>query len=87
MHQTFTTDNGVDIAIYVAGYSKDDITVQRTGNYIVVEGETNSRLALEPSFYYKFKVNDADVDPELTNGVLVLHIDTPVSKTETIDIR
>lgn len=75
-YQTFNTKDGVDLALYVPGYTRDDIEVTRQGNYIIVSGSTESQFAADAEFSYKFKLTDraSKVDPELKDGVLILHI-------------
>lgn len=90
-YQTFTVKDGIDLALYVPGYYRNDIKVTKQGYYIIVEGSTKSKLALEPEFYYKFKLLDrnAEVDPELKNGVLVVHVKntSEIAATQQLTIR
>ena len=79
MYQIITDNQGEAVVIYVPGYNKEDIEVERTRDHVVVKGSTESPYALESSFCYKFILTQsAKVDPELINGVLVLHIKATV---------
>lgn len=88
-YQTFSTKDGCDVCLYVPGYDRDDITVTRQGNYVVVIGRTKDQYAVDEEFSYKFKLDRAsEVDPELKNGVLVLHVKTnPEADAQQLTIR
>lgn len=76
-YQTFSTKDGFDVCLYVPGYDRDDITVTRQSNYVAIIGRTKDQYAVDEEFSYKFKLDRAsEVDPELKNGVLILHIKT-----------
>lgn len=82
------TDNGEDVVIYVPGYKKSDLEVKLAGNYIIVEGRTDAPYARDKTLYYKLKLNEqVEVDPELADGILVLHCKSLRPQSSVLNIR
>lgn len=90
-YQTFSTQDGFDVCLYVPGYDRSNITVTRQGNYVVIEGKSEDQYAFDSGFSYKFRLADrtSEVDPELKNGVLIIHVNTNsgVPDTQQLTIR
>lgn len=89
MYQSFKTTTGCDIAIYVPGYKRDDITLQRIGDTLIVKGSSTTQFVLNDEIYYKFKVNKtiSNIEAELVDGILILHLTKESPQPETINIR
>lgn len=88
-YQVFPTDNGFDLAVYLPGYTKDEVKLSRQGNYIIIEGEAKSKYAASPDFQYKFKLTErmAKPDAEMHDGILVVHMKYSSADAQSIIIR
>lgn len=89
MYMFIKTELGQDIVVSATGFKKEELTVTTNGKSIIVEGSTSNQYSFEPIIYHEFIADGRieRVEPELSNGVLVIHVYFAQKKYRTCIIK